>query len=93
MKMRAFCLTAATALLFCATATAQHLWWDLQGQNDATCLYGEITVLATHPAICYGQPTTGEKGKKLEPISDIPLDKKLVVALKKVSRTKATESK
>ncbi len=34
-------------------AHAQHLWWDLQGQKDATCLYGEITVLATHPAIYY----------------------------------------
>ena len=49
MKTKAFCLTTA-ALLFCATATGQHLWWNLDGQTDATCLYGEITVLATHPS-------------------------------------------
>ncbi len=39
------------------------------------------------------KPTMGEKGKKLEPISDIPLDEKLIAALKKVSQTKATKSK
>ena len=32
-----------------ASASAQHLWWDLAGQNAGTCLYGEITVLATQP--------------------------------------------
>ncbi len=69
MTMKAFLLTAATALLLCADAQAQHLWWDLQGQNDATCLYGEITVLATHPAIYYcganwhpGEPAGGYCG-------------------------------
>jgi hypothetical protein len=35
-------------VLFCADAQAQHLWWDLEGQKDATCLYGQITILATH---------------------------------------------
>lgn len=29
------------------------MWWNLEGQEDATCLYGEITVLATHPGIYY----------------------------------------
>ena len=48
--MKMFFLTAATALILCANAPAQHLWWNLEGQKDATCLYGEITVLATHPA-------------------------------------------
>ena len=40
---------------FCcpAAAQAQHLWWNLDGQKDAKCLYGEITVLATHPGIYY----------------------------------------
>jgi len=62
-------LSLASLLLCCATASAQHLWWDLQGQRDATCLYGEITVLATHPAIYYcganwhpGEPAGGYCG-------------------------------
>jgi hypothetical protein len=59
----------AALLLLGPTASAQHLWWDLAGQRDATCLYGEITVLATHPAIYYcganwhpGQPAGGYCG-------------------------------
>ncbi len=53
----------------CAEARAQHLWWNLAGQARATCLYGEITVLATHPAIYYcganwhpGEPAGGYCG-------------------------------
>jgi len=46
-------LVAAAALLACPNANAQHLWWNLEDQRDATCLYGTITVLATHPAIYY----------------------------------------
>ena len=56
-------------LLLRASASAQHLWWNLQGQRDAICLYGEITVLATHPAIYYcganwhpGEPAGGYCG-------------------------------
>jgi Domain of unknown function (DUF3472) len=56
-------------LLFSTIAHAQHLWWDLEGQHDATCLYGEITVLATHPHIYYcganwhpGEPAGGYCG-------------------------------
>ena len=41
----------------------------------------------------YGKPIMGEKGKKLEPISDIPLDKKVIAALKKLPHPKATDSK
>jgi hypothetical protein len=59
----------AVAALGCAHACAQHLWWDLQGQRDAACLYGEITVLATHPAVYYcganwhpGEPAGGYCG-------------------------------
>lgn len=59
----AFCLSAPNV------ADAQHLWWDLEGQKDATCLYGTITVLATGPAIYYcganwhpGEPAGGYCG-------------------------------
>jgi|GEM_PF-348898 len=48
---------------------AQHLWWDLAGQGDGTCLYGEITVLATQPTTYYcganwhpGEPAGGYCG-------------------------------
>ena len=61
------CLIAAA--LQPANAQAQHLWWNLEGQTEATCLYGEITVLATHPAIYYcganwhpGEPAGGYCG-------------------------------
>jgi hypothetical protein len=41
-------------LLLCGgNAQAQHLWWNIEKQTNATCLFGEITVLATHPAIYY----------------------------------------
>jgi hypothetical protein len=51
-------------------AHAQHLWWrEASGMKDATCVYGEITVLATSPAIYYsganwhpGQPAGGYCG-------------------------------
>ena len=69
MKLKCYALFLVSVLLFCATASAQHLWWNLQGQRDATCLYGEITVLATHPAIYYcganwhpGEPAGGYCG-------------------------------
>jgi hypothetical protein len=69
MKATFFLAVAASLLLFCAGANAQHLWWDLQGQGDATCLYGEITVLATAPNIYYcganwhpGEPAGGYCG-------------------------------
>jgi hypothetical protein len=62
--------TAAVVLLLLAShARAQHLWWNLEGQKDATCLYGEITVLATAPHIYYcgadwhpGEPAGGYCG-------------------------------
>jgi hypothetical protein len=40
-------------LLWCGSVQAQHLWWNLEGQRDATCLYGQIVVLATNPGIYY----------------------------------------
>jgi hypothetical protein len=50
-------------------AAAQHLWWNLDGVSDATCVYGEIQVLATHAGIYYcganwhpGEPAGGYCG-------------------------------
>ena len=63
--------SAFATLMFLAgaKAQAQHLWWNLEGQKEATCLYGEITVLATQPAIYYcganwhpGEPAGGYCG-------------------------------
>jgi hypothetical protein len=55
--------------LAASAAQAQHLWWNLEGQKEATCLYGEITVLATHTTIYYcgsnwhpGEPAGGYCG-------------------------------
>jgi len=41
----------------------------------------------------YGQPIMGEKGKKLEPISDSALDENLIESLKKLPRASATKDK
>ncbi len=46
-------LCVVLAITSAAAASAQHLWWDTANQKDATCLYGEITVLATHWSIYY----------------------------------------
>ncbi len=62
-------LVLCSLVLLSADVQAQHLWWDLEGQREATCLYGEITVLATHPHIYYcganwhpGEPAGGYCG-------------------------------
>ena len=47
MNCRFLSLLLAGATVLCPDLMAQHLWWNLEGQGDATCLYGEITVLAT----------------------------------------------
>lgn len=70
MTSRTSVLAGIMALVFLnADAEAQHLWWNLEGQKDATCLYGEITVLATNPHIYYcganwhpGEPAGGYCG-------------------------------
>jgi hypothetical protein len=63
--VRVFAATAILVLLV-PRVQAQHLYWDLQGQKDATCLYGTITVLATHPGLYYSgacwAPATGYCG-------------------------------
>ena len=53
----------------CARAESQHLWWKTENHRDATCVYGEITPLATHPSIYYcganwrpGEPAGGYCG-------------------------------
>jgi hypothetical protein len=69
MTLKHYYPLLTSASLLCATASAQHLWWDLAGERNATCLYGEITVLATAPAIYYcganwhpGEPAGGYCG-------------------------------
>lgn len=59
-------------LLICLSAqsaSAQHLWWNADGQKSATCVYGQITVLATHSNTYYcginwhpGEPAGGYCG-------------------------------
>jgi hypothetical protein len=53
MNCRRLFLVVLTVLLDGTNARAQHLWWNLEKERNATCLYGEITVLATCPAIYY----------------------------------------
>lgn len=62
-------LLVCLSLLATGRVQAQHLWWDKNQLNDATCLYGEITVLATNPGIYYcganwhpGEPAGGYCG-------------------------------
>lgn len=70
MNLRTFVFTILGAyLLPCASSRGQHLWWNLEGQKDSVCLYGEITVLATHPGVYYcganwhpGEPAGGYCG-------------------------------
>ncbi len=71
MRRTPLCLLAAVALvvLLARPARAQHLWWNHAGQDHAACVYGEITVLATHPHIYYcgvnwhpGEPAGGYCG-------------------------------
>lgn len=59
---------AATSLAAPA-GHAQHLWWNLENQREATCVYGTINVLATSPGIYYcganwhpGEPAGGYCG-------------------------------
>jgi hypothetical protein len=57
-------------MLACTSpAFAQHLWWDLKNHPSDTCLYGQITILATHENIYYcganwhpGEPAGGYCG-------------------------------
>lgn len=69
MKSKLLISLFAGAWLCAFSAAAQHLWWNLEGQGDGTCLYGEITVLATQPTTYYcganwhpGEPAGGYCG-------------------------------
>lgn len=69
MRLKSFAILLGGLILSGANASAQHLWWNLAGQNDATCLYGQITVLATHVTTYYcganwhpGEPAGGYCG-------------------------------
>ncbi len=69
MKSKIYLLMLASIGWFNFNASAQHFWWDLAGQGDGTCLYGEITVLATQPTTYYcganwhpGEPAGGYCG-------------------------------
>lgn len=66
---RTFLLLLLNSALLCPDLMGQHLWWNPDGQRGATCLYGEITVLATSPGIYYcganwhpGEPAGGYCG-------------------------------
>jgi hypothetical protein len=60
----------AALALSAGRVEAQHLWWEESpARKDATCVYGEITVLLTHPAIYFcganwhpGEPAGGYCG-------------------------------
>jgi hypothetical protein len=67
LKCHLMCLVSV--LLSANSALAQHLWWNLAGKGNGTCLYGEITVLATQPTTYYcganwhpGEPAGGYCG-------------------------------
>jgi hypothetical protein len=69
MRMVLATMVTGAALLAGTETRAQHLWWDTRKLDHATCLYGEITVLATHDAIYYcganwhpGEPAGGYCG-------------------------------
>ena len=69
MNLKHLTLVLVNLAVLCPNLLAQHLWWNLEGQRDATCLYGEITVLATAPGIYYcganwhpGEPAGGYCG-------------------------------
>ncbi len=69
MRKMLFLFVVLCLSLASSAAQAQHLWWNLDGQNQAKCLYGEITVLATHTTIYYcganwhpGEPAGGYCG-------------------------------
>jgi hypothetical protein len=44
---------AVCVLVGRADGASSHLWWNGKGHEAATCAYGEITILATHPPIYY----------------------------------------
>ncbi len=69
MNLKSVSILLGGVLLSALSAPAQHLWWNLAGQGNGTCLYGQITVLATHVTTYYcganwhpGEPAGGYCG-------------------------------
>ncbi len=69
MKFKLVLTILAIQASLVANLQAQHLWWNIEKQAAAKCLYGEITVLATQPGIYYcganwhpGEPAGGYCG-------------------------------
>lgn len=69
MNSKCLSILLGGALVSGLSASAQHLWWNLAGQGNGTCLYGQITVLATHVTTYYcganwhpGEPAGGYCG-------------------------------
>ena len=67
--MKLYSIAVAATFLLSGTARGQHLWWNMEGERHAACLYGEITVLATAPHIYFcganwhpGEPAGGYCG-------------------------------
>jgi Domain of unknown function (DUF3472) len=63
------CIAAVVLLLTSANLHAQHLWWNADGNKNCTCVYGQITVLATESSTYYcginwhpGEPAGGYCG-------------------------------
>jgi hypothetical protein len=81
MNSKTICTVITGVLLLCGSAKAQHLWWNLEKQDKAVCLYGEITVLASHPAIyyCGGNWHPGEAAGGYCGIQDNSLDERRTI--------------
>jgi hypothetical protein len=69
MHLKTIAMVTGAILLITGRVEAQHLWWDTKKLDNATCVYGEVTVLATHHAIYFcganwhpGEPAEGYCG-------------------------------
>lgn len=63
------CFIVALLVAYSTASAGGHLWWDVKDVPNATCLYGQITVLATHENIYFcganwhpGEPAGGYCG-------------------------------
>ena len=84
INMERFSLMAVailTTFLGARVQASQHLFWKHQDEKEAACLYGEITVLVSHPDIYYcgvnwhpGEPAGGYCG-----IQDIKKTSRLTI--------------
>jgi hypothetical protein len=84
MNRRFLSLLLVNVAVLCPNLRAQHLWWNLEGQRDATCLYGEVTIAKLAPE--YGMPVYGGRGKSPDPISKSPIPPAVITALQHLPR-------